>query len=56
MPKRSAIRESTYWTMSGRIGDLKTLGSGWVLSLGFPFGPMMLTTGLLVISRTEEMT
>ena len=38
--------------MSGRIGDRKTFGSGWVLSLALPFGPMMLTTGLLVILRT----
>jgi hypothetical protein len=37
--------------MSGRMGDRKTFGSGWVLSLGLPFGPMMLTTGLLVILR-----
>jgi hypothetical protein len=43
------IRELAYWTMSGRIGDLKTFGSGWVLSLGLPLGPMMVTTGLLVI-------
>lgn len=35
--------------MSGRIGALKTLGSGCVLSLVAPSAPMMLTVGRLVI-------
>jgi hypothetical protein len=35
--------------MSGRIGDLKTFGSGCVLSLVAPSAPMMLTVGRLVM-------
>ena len=39
----------TYWTISGRIGALKTLGSGWVAFPAAPSPEMMLTVGLLVI-------
>lgn len=40
---------STYCTMSGRIGALKTLGSGWVSLVGAPSPPWMVTVGRLVI-------
>lgn len=35
--------------MSGRIGDLKTAGSGCVDPLGVPSAPAMVTVGRVVI-------
>lgn len=40
---------STYWTMSGRIGDLKTLGNVTLSLLALPSGEMTVTVGRLVI-------
>ena len=45
----SLIANSSYWTMSGRIGALKTLGRGWLASLAEPSAEMMVTVGLEVI-------
>lgn len=39
----------SYWTMSGRIGALKTLGSGWVSLEAAPSAPWMVTVGRLAI-------
>ena len=39
----------TYWTMSGRIGDLKTAGRGCVDPLGVPSAPAMVTVGRVVM-------
>jgi len=39
----------SYWTMSGRIGALKTFGNGWVASLALPSAEMMVTVGRVVI-------
>lgn len=35
--------------MSGRIGDLKTAGRGWVEPLGLPSAEAMVTVGLVAI-------
>lgn len=35
----------SYWTMSGRIGARKTVGSGWVAPLGLPSAVAMETVG-----------
>lgn len=37
--------EISYWTMSARMGALKTLGRGWVFWLAAPSAPMMVTVG-----------
>jgi hypothetical protein len=37
--------EVAYWTMSARMGALKTLGKGWVFWLAAPSAPMMVTVG-----------
>jgi hypothetical protein len=42
-------RSQSYWTMSGRMGALKTLGRGWLASPALPSAEMMETVGLLVI-------
>jgi hypothetical protein len=42
-------RNQSYWTMSGRMGALKTLGRGWLASPALPSAEMMETVGLLVI-------
>ena len=39
-----------YCTMSGRIGALKTAGSGWVDPLGVPSCDAIVTVGRLAIS------
>lgn len=39
----------SYWTISGRIGALKTLGRGCVCSLAEPSAEMMVTVGRLVM-------
>ncbi len=41
----------TYWTMSGRMGDLKTSGRGWLDSLALPSAEMMVTVGRLAMLR-----
>jgi hypothetical protein len=38
-------RWRAYCTMSGRMGALKTLGSGWLSWLGAPSAPWMVTVG-----------
>lgn len=37
--------EFSYWTMSARMGALKTLGRGWVFWLAAPSAPMIVTVG-----------
>ena len=44
---------TSYWTMSGRIGELKTAGRGWVDPLAVPSAEMMPTVGLEDILRTR---
>lgn len=47
-----------YWTISGRIGDEKTAGSGWVEPLAEPSAEAIVTVGRVVILRifaTPEM-
>ena len=46
-PARSVVLESefSYWTMSARMGALKTLGRGWVFWLAAPSAPMIVTVG-----------
>jgi len=39
----------SYCTISGRIGAVKTAGSGWVSPLAAPSAPLMETVGRLVI-------
>ena len=38
-----------YWTMSGRIGALNTVGKGWVDPLGVPSCEAMVTVGRVAI-------
>ncbi len=40
----------TYWTISGRIGEVKTFGSGWVTPLAVPSADRIVTVGLDAIS------
>lgn len=42
--------EISYWTMSARMGALKTLGRGWVFWLAAPSAPMMVTVGRDILS------
>ena len=46
-PAWSEVLESefSYWTMSARMGALKTLGRGWVFWLAAPSAPMIVTVG-----------
>ena len=46
-PAWSVVLESefSYWTMSARMGALKTLGRGWVFWLAAPSAPMIVTVG-----------
>ena len=44
---------TSYWTMSGRIGELKTAGRGWVDPLAVPSAEMMPTVGLEDILENE---
>jgi hypothetical protein len=45
-----------YWTMSGRMGELKTAGKGWVLPEPLPSPPMIPTVGRfdILIDMREE--
>lgn len=48
------LQKGSYWTMSGRMGALKTFGRGWVLEEALPSAEMMVTTGRLVILAASE--
>lgn len=52
-PSASIIRSVedgvAYWTISGRIGALKTLGRGIVFLVAAPSAPIMPTVGRLVM-------
>ena len=48
--QKRTLNADAYWTMSGRIGDLKTAGRGCVDPLGVPSAPAMVTVGRVVMS------